>query len=81
MNKEPKHILYPEWYKLLTKEEKDDLIEICDECDGTGYIDCFNHDNEIECTECEGAGEHDNSKILYTSLLQKDLMLWTKYHE
>ncbi len=42
----------------IPKIEKMDLVsEKCDECDGSGYTNCGECGQEIECPDCKGEGE------------------------
>lgn len=44
-------------FKICTEEDKCDLIEVCDHCNGYGALDVEDTNEEIPCPVCSGSGE------------------------
>ena len=68
---------YEDWIKLnpdvaLQEEE-------CDECEGTGYVECFHCGNEAECEECSGTGVMNSAREQYDRQVKRDQAVLRKY--
>ena len=69
--------------KLLTKEEYqrahgEEYFETCEECDGSGIIDCIECGHESECDTCEMDGVVFTGVPYHVQVNQdlKDLKEW-----
>lgn len=48
-----------------TANQASDNSEICDECQGYGYVDVSDDDEEIDCPNCLGDGRIYYSEVKY----------------
>lgn len=73
---EIKHIRYEEW--VVQAEIPD---EPCEDCNGTGEVDCPRCGQSMDCETCGGTGKTVNAKLLYEQQKEQDnkkLQKWVK---
>ncbi len=68
---------YKEWLKFYGIEPE---MKPCDCCAGTGYDECNSCGGEIECHNCNRAGEIDETRKEYEAIRAKTEKLIDRYN-
>ena len=74
---EGKFLNFPDWLKR--NPDAEELEMECDECDGTGEIECFHCGQETECETCGGSGLMNSAKAAYEQQVEHDKRIVRKY--
>ena len=74
-----KFLSFDEWLDLNPDAETQDGE--CDDCEGTGFSECFHCGHEMECETCEGSGVGSSARATYEDQLRHDKKVLRKYQE